>query len=235
MSDYTKSTDFAAKDSLPSGNAAKVIKGTEIDDEFNAIATAVATKADSTELLTAVPAGAVFHFAMTTAPTGYLICDGSAVSRSSYANLFAAIGTTFGAGDGSSTFNLPDLVGQFIRGYNSTSSGKDADRVFGSDQDDAIKKHQHYIGLNNSNAGADNNDGPSELQSGYWKFDLLGAGATQEGNCGNWVEANSSGGCFNMIIDDVRSETINTLGGSTEIDDNEIRPTNVALLACIKY
>lgn len=48
MSDYTKTTNFAAKDSLPSGNAAKVVKGTEIDTEFNNIATAIATKADGT-------------------------------------------------------------------------------------------------------------------------------------------------------------------------------------------
>jgi hypothetical protein len=46
MSNYTKTTNFAAKDSLPSGNAAKVVKGTEIDTEYNNIATAVATKAD---------------------------------------------------------------------------------------------------------------------------------------------------------------------------------------------
>jgi hypothetical protein len=49
MSDYTKATDFASKDSLPSGNAGKIVKGTEIDDEFNAIAVAVATKADEND------------------------------------------------------------------------------------------------------------------------------------------------------------------------------------------
>ena len=48
MSNYTKTTNFAAKDSLPSGNAAKIVKGTEIDTEFNNIATAIATKADGT-------------------------------------------------------------------------------------------------------------------------------------------------------------------------------------------
>jgi hypothetical protein len=47
MSDYTKTTNFATKDSLPSGNAAKIVRGTEIDTEYNNIATAVATKADS--------------------------------------------------------------------------------------------------------------------------------------------------------------------------------------------
>jgi microcystin-dependent protein len=59
--------------------------------------------------LAAVPTGAVLDFAGSTAPTGFLLCDGSAVSRSTQAALFAVIGTTYGAGDGSTTFNLPDL------------------------------------------------------------------------------------------------------------------------------
>ena len=58
------------------------------------------------------PAGIIMPFAGTVAPENYLFCDGSAVSRTTYATLFAVIGTTFGAGDGSSTFNLPDLGGR---------------------------------------------------------------------------------------------------------------------------
>ena len=70
-----------------------------------------------TELVgTNVAAGAVIFAARTTAPAGYLKANGAAVSRTVYAALFAAIGTTFGAGDGSTTFNLPDLRGQFMRG-----------------------------------------------------------------------------------------------------------------------
>lgn len=57
-------------------------------------------------------AGMLASFATTTAPAGWLVCDGSAVSRTSYADLFAAIGTTYGAGDESTTFNLPDLSGK---------------------------------------------------------------------------------------------------------------------------
>lgn len=53
--------------------------------------------------------GMIKPFAGTTVPTGYLLCDGSAVSRTTYANLFAAIGTTYGSGDGSTTFNLPNM------------------------------------------------------------------------------------------------------------------------------
>jgi microcystin-dependent protein len=60
--------------------------------------------------------GEVKAFAGLTAPQGYLICDGSAVSRSQYANLFDVIGTSHGQGDGSTTFNLPDYRGQFLRG-----------------------------------------------------------------------------------------------------------------------
>jgi microcystin-dependent protein len=89
-----------------------------------------------------VPAGAVMSFAMTAAPTGWLECDGSTVSRTTYATLFAAIGTTFGAGDGSTTFKLPDLRGEFIRGYDD-GRGVDSGRVFGSSQADDLEAHSH--------------------------------------------------------------------------------------------
>lgn len=92
----------------------------------------------------ALPAGAIFHFAMTTAPTGYLKADGAAVSRSTYADLFTAIGTTFGAGNGSTTFNLPDLRGEFIRGFDN-GRGIDGSRAFGSAQTDELKSHTHTI------------------------------------------------------------------------------------------
>lgn len=60
--------------------------------------------------------GAVIAFAGSTSPAGWLLCDGSAVSRTDYAALFAVIGTTYGSGDGSTTFNLPNLVDKFIEG-----------------------------------------------------------------------------------------------------------------------
>ena len=68
---------------------------------------------------TGVPVGSVFWLAKKTAPEGYLICDGSAVSRTEYADLFAAIGTMFGTGDGTTTFALPNLQAAFIRGAGS--------------------------------------------------------------------------------------------------------------------
>lgn len=66
------------------------------------------------------PAGIILPYAGSTAPEGYLMCDGSAVSRSTYAALFAAIGTTYGAGDDSTTFNIPDLTGRVAIGVSGT-------------------------------------------------------------------------------------------------------------------
>lgn len=101
-----------------------------------------------TQVASSTPAGAVMAFAMTGAPTGWLKCNGAAISRGTYSTLFAAIGTTFGNGNGSSTFNIPDLRGVFVRGWadgKSNSSGKiyDAGRNFGSEQADAFKSHTH--------------------------------------------------------------------------------------------
>jgi microcystin-dependent protein len=61
--------------------------------------------------------GAIKPWTKTTAPAGYLLCDGSAVSRSTYADLFAVVSTTYGSGDGSTTFNVPQLQGKMPQGY----------------------------------------------------------------------------------------------------------------------
>ena len=80
-------------------------------------------------VITSVPVGTVLVFAGTTAPTGYLLCDGSAVSRTTYSVLFSVIGTTYGVGDGSSTFNLPNcndtkiLTNNKISGVNCKGTG----------------------------------------------------------------------------------------------------------------
>jgi microcystin-dependent protein len=89
-----------------------------------------------------IPTGQVIYVAFSSAPTGYLKANGAAVSRSAYAALFAAIGTTFGVGDGSTTFNVPDLRGEFMRGWDD-SRGVDTSRAFGSAQADDFKSHTH--------------------------------------------------------------------------------------------
>lgn len=82
--------------------------------------------------------GMVAAFAMNSAPEGWLIANGSAVSRVTYARLFSRVGTLYGSGDGSTTFNLPDARGVVLRGAD-LGSGRDSGRVFGSYQPDAVK------------------------------------------------------------------------------------------------
>lgn len=70
----------------------------------------------------AVPPGTIIHYAGRTVPSGWLICNGANVSRTDYAALFAAIGTIYGTGDGSTTFGLPNMDGRFLEGTTSASS-----------------------------------------------------------------------------------------------------------------
>lgn len=90
--------------------------------------------------------GAVFFFARSAAPDGYLKANGASVSRTTYAALFQAIGTAFGAGNGSTTFTLPDLRGEFIRGW-SDGGPVDLGRAFGSGQADEFKSHTHAYSI----------------------------------------------------------------------------------------
>lgn len=99
-----------------------------------------------------VGVGALEAYAVSSAPPGWLRCNGAAVSRTTYSRLFAAIGTTFGSGDGVSTFNLPELRGEFIRGLDD-GRGVDAGRVLGSTQDDALELHSHDIPTGTADSG----------------------------------------------------------------------------------
>jgi hypothetical protein len=100
--------------------------------------------------------GAVTAFARSTAPTGWLKANGALVSRTTYAQLFAAIGTTFGVGDGSTTFALPDLRAEFIRGLDD-GRGVDTARALGSSQNQSMEQHAHY-GLTFDGSSNDNGD-----------------------------------------------------------------------------
>jgi len=93
--------------------------------------------------------GSVTAFAMPNAPDGWLVCKGQAVSRTEYACLFARIGTSFGEGDGSTTFNVPELCGRFIRGWDvegkhdHSGDSDNKPRAFGSFQADQMQTHTH--------------------------------------------------------------------------------------------
>lgn len=161
--------------------------------------------------------GAVEFFATRSAPEGWLKANGAAISRSTYQKLFNTIGTTWGAGDGSTTFNLPDLRGEFLRGWDD-GRGVDSGRVFGSSQSsqnlshnhtgtvDSGGTHNHQIWGNNSDIAGRHRLGTTNSTATLWD--------------GNYTQ---DAGAHNHTF------TSNLSGGT------EARPRNVALLACIKY
>ena len=93
------------------------------------------TKGGTGKTYDIVPTGTVFEYGGAAAPTGFLMCDGAAVSRTTYANLFAVLGTTFGAGDGSTTFNVPDKRGRVAIGVDGAANRITSASVNGANAD----------------------------------------------------------------------------------------------------
>ena len=175
-------------------------------------------------LASGVPVGTILAHAANTPPTGFLECNGSNISRSTYATLFSTISTTFGVGDGSSTFALPDLRGQFIRGWANNGS-TDASRVFGSTQTDQNKNHTHTTDSTTLTGGI------RKISEGF----LAGGSATgvftktSDGN--NSITGSSSTSPVGGVdFDGTHTHTISSSGGGTEA-----RPTNLALMYIIKF
>lgn len=101
-----------------------------------------AAKLDTGAVSVLMPTASLMPYAGSSAPTGYLLCDGAAISRTTYSDLFGIVGTTYGVGDGSTTFNIPDLRGRVIAGQDDMG-GTSADRLTGLSG-----------GLNGDNLGA---------------------------------------------------------------------------------
>ena len=133
------------------------------------LADGAVTQAKLNSSVTFVPAGAIMPFAMNSAPTGWLAANGTAVSRSTYAALFSAIGTTYGAGDGSTTFALPDLRGIFVRGSgDQTIDGITYNKTFAAKEKDALIAHTHTVQeFNNTVIGLVGGASPVNVNSGF--------------------------------------------------------------------
>ena len=179
----------------------------------------------------AVPTGSVHMMATTTAPSGYLKCNGAAVSRTTYADLFAIIGTTHGAGDGSSTFNVPDLRGEFVRGWDD-SRGVDSGRGFGSSQGDQNKQHNHSASSSSSiSPSSHNHVFPGDDQ--FANANGVGGWSNRTSGSFNYDAKSQSGNGKVYLTSDATlsvstSVTVNNDGGS------EARPRNVAMMYVIK-
>ena len=180
---------------------------------------------DSNLELSAIGAssGMVCAFAMTGVPSGWLYCDGSAVSRTSYAVLYTAIGTTWGVGDGSTTFNVPDLRGAFLRGTG--TAGVSSDYVgpnLGAYQDDQNASHNHSA----SSSGSTNSAGNHRHQ------DNTGYGG------GVWGNGAASGGAGVTWYTQYAGTHSHSLSVSTSIGNSgstEARVYNRGVQYCIKY
>nr|BAR24282.1 phage tail fiber protein [uncultured Mediterranean phage uvMED] len=194
-----------------------------------------------TALPQAVPTGSVHMMATTTAPSGYLKCNGAAISRTTYAALFAIIGTTHGAGNGSSTFNVPDLRGEFVRGWDD-SRGVDSGRSFASSQSDENKQHNHTASSTITDPGhfhyvasASSPNGSSNRLIDKAGQDLRFAAS---GFVGNDSRQDYTGASATGAASTGRSE-VKTTGISASVTVNnsaagEARPRNIAMMYVIK-
>jgi len=109
------------------GDSETSILWREITGEATTSLAGLMSAADKDKLNKVAPVGSIIAFAGASAtPSGYLLCDGSAVSRTTYANLFAVIGTTYGSGNGSTTFNLPNLTDKVLQGSATAGNTKAA-------------------------------------------------------------------------------------------------------------
>jgi phage-related tail fiber protein len=169
-----------------------------------------AVTADKLAPNAAIPAGAVMSFAMSAAPVGWLPCDGSAINRTAYSALFNVVGTIHGVGDGSNTFNVPDLRGEFIRGW---SAGRDVDtgRVFGTAQ------QQDWKGFYFTNTET------TYSHEAYMGKTIYPTWSGTRMFMGKW-EARFVAGVGNLAT-----------GTLASWDSSEVRPRNIALLYCIKF
>lgn len=175
-----------------------------------------------------IPPSAIMHFAMYNpsgmptifpgtgllkAPDGWLIADGSVVLAADYPELYEAIGTYYGSG-GAGTFALPDLRGVFIRCWG--ASAYDPGRSFGSYQDSTYASHQHSINIAHSHTVSLH----THWYTSTWIDGGNGSIHFEEG----YRYTTSPGGSS-------VSPTYDQIGGNV----SESRPTNVAMLPCIKY
>jgi microcystin-dependent protein len=107
-----------------------------------------------------IPAGSLWMFAGSVTPSGWMFCEGTAISRTIYASLFTAIGTTYGVGDGVTTFNIPDFREAAPVGLGTRGAGVTAHDVFtlGQFKDDQMQGHRHSV-THNANSGTFNGIG----------------------------------------------------------------------------
>ena len=185
-----------------------------------------------------VPSGSVFCMAVATVPSGYLECNGAEISRTTYAALFAVIGTAYGTGNTTTTFNIPDLRGEFIRGLD-LGRGVDSGRNIAIVQLSQNKSHNHPASTSISDPGhfhhsfRSGNAGERQYNSNLssTNFPSSGTGAGNKNEAYNIVAQSSSPnvGQTSNVANGVNASTTTTNDGGSEA-----RPRNLAMMYIIK-
>ncbi len=178
----------------------------------------------SFQIVAGVPTGSVFCMAVATVPTGYFECNGQSLNRNTYAALFAVIGTQYGAAD-SSTFKVPDLRGEFVRGFD---NGRNIDpgRGIGSSQSGQNLSHDH-----DADASATSN-----VSDPGHRHNARGYGNDDDG--GNQFTGSGNNSVRNNAIEDATTGISVATNVSIDVDNdggNEARPRNIAMMYIIKF
>lgn len=199
----------------------KLQKGISADEIADTMAapTAIPTVKAVQEYISTMFVGVVSAFAGAIPPDGWLECAGQIVSRTEYSRLFARIKTQYGAGDGANTFQLPNLCGEFIRGWDH-GRGVDANRQLGSLQSQQFETHTHGGGAHTHN-----------YMDIYWSEAWGSVSGGLAGNKGD-QDGDNRGYEMGRTTDSASIITSGPINGSF---GNETRPRNVALMYCIKY
>ena len=187
----------------------------------------------SFSIVEGVPSGSVFCRAVATVPTGYLECNGAAVSRTTYSALFAVIGTAYGAGNGSSTFNLPDLRGEFIRGFDN-GRGVDSGRNVATSQGGQNASHDHSISLSGTTSTKSLTGDVRRISEGFRASGTTSGVFTKTFDANNPItgaSSNSPTGGFSM---DASHNHTFSASGTSGSQGSEARPRNIAMMYIIK-
>ena len=175
-----------------------------------------------------VPSGSVFCMAVATVPSGYLECNGAAVSRSTYSVLFAVIGTAYGTGNGSSTFNLPDLRGEFVRGFDN-GRGVDSGRSIASSQSSQFGQHNHNVSASSSSSVTDPGHQHSMSVGFFNSVNSGGALSFKDAGTSNRINTNTTG----ISVSTSTSISQSNRGGTS--NSSETRPRSIAMMYVIKF
>ena len=174
----------------------------------------------SFQTIAGVPTGSVFCIAVATVPSGYLECNGAAVNKSTYADLFAVIGITYGGTNASSTFNLPYLRGEFIRGFDN-GRGVDSGRSIASSQSSQNQSHTH----SGSATSTVTDPGHRHTTKGH---------GTQDDGGGNLTGSTSGSSSSSSMFDNTTGISVSTSVTVGSEGGSETRVRNVAMMYIIK-